>query len=103
MEGNKMNEVSDMIWIELRKAIRSRMPLWTALGSLFMPLGIAFLIFVSRNPEISQKLSLISAKADLVAYSAADWSTYLGLFGQLIATAGFILYIIKIRPSIVMI
>ena len=80
-----MNNLSDMIWIELRKAIRSRMPLWTALGSLFMPLGIAFLIFVSKNPEISQKLGLISAKANLIAYSATDWPTYLGLFGLIIA------------------
>ena len=40
-----MNNLSDMIWIEQRKAIRSGMPLWTALGSLFMPLGIGFLIF----------------------------------------------------------
>ena len=81
-----MNNLSDMIWIELRKAIRSRMPLWTALGSLFMPLGITFLIFVSKNPEISQKLGLISAKANLIAYSATDWQSYLGLFGMLIAT-----------------
>ena len=35
----------------------SRMPLWTALGSLFMPLGMAFLIFVARNPEISNSLA----------------------------------------------
>ena len=91
-----MNNLSDMIWIELRKAIRSRMPLWTALGSLFMPLGIAFLIFVSRNPEISQKLGLVSAKADLVAYSATDWPTYLGVSGQIIATGGFFLFILII-------
>ena len=80
-----MSNLADMIWAELRKAIRSRMPLWTALGSLFMPLGIAFLIFVSKNPEISKKLGLISAKADLIAYAATDWPTYLGMFGQLIA------------------
>lgn len=72
------------------------MPLWTALGSLFMPLGIAFLIFVSRNLEISQKLGLISAKANLVAYSATDWPTYLGLFGLLIAAGGFILFVLII-------
>jgi len=91
-----MNNLSDMLWIEARKAIRSRMPLFTALGSLFMPLGIAFLIFVSKNPEISQKLGLISAKANLLAYSATDWQTYLGLFGQLIAAGGFILFILVI-------
>ncbi len=91
-----MDNLSDMIWIELRKAIRSRMPLWTALGSLFMPLGIAFLIFVSKNPEISQKLGLVSAKANLIAYSATDWPTYLALFGQLIAAGGFILFVLII-------
>ncbi len=89
-----MNNLSDMIWIELRKAIRSRMPLWTALGSLFMPLGIAFLIYVSKNPEISQKLGLVSAKANLIAYSATDWPTYLGLFGEIIAAGGFILFVL---------
>lgn len=89
-----MDNLSDMIWIELRKAIRSRMPAWTALGSLFMPLGMAFLIFVSKNPEISQKLGLVSAKANLLTYSATDWQTYLQLFGQIIAAAGFILFVL---------
>jgi ABC-2 type transport system permease protein len=91
-----MSELSDMIWVESRKAIRSRMPLWTALGSLFMPLGIAFLIFVSKNPEISQKLGLISAKADLLKYSATDWAAYLGLSGQMIAAGGFFLFLLVI-------
>jgi ABC-2 type transport system permease protein len=96
MEGCKMNNLSDMIWIEARKAIRSRMPLWTTLGSLFMPLGIAFLIFVSKNPEIFQKLGLISAKANLVAYSATDWPSYLVLFAEIISAGGFFFFIITI-------
>ena len=87
-----MSNLSDMLRIETRKAIRSRMPLWTALGSLFMPLGIAFLIFVARNPEISQQLGLISAKADLMAYAATDWTSYLGLFALIIAAGGIILF-----------
>lgn len=91
-----MDNLPDMIWIESRKAVRSRMPLWTALGSLFLPLAIAFLIFISKNPEISQKLGLISAKADLVAYSATDWPAYLSLFGQFIGAGGFILFILVI-------
>jgi ABC-2 type transport system permease protein len=91
-----MNNLSDMIWVEFRKAYRSGMPLWTALGSLFMPLGIAFLIFVSKNPDIAKNLGLISAKADLMAYSATDWSTYLVLFGEIIAAGGFVLFVIVI-------
>ena len=94
MEGYKRMNISNMLWIELRKAIRSRMPLWTALGCLLMPFGIAFLIFVSRNPDISRKLGLISAKADLVKYSATDWQAYLGFYGLMIAAGGFILFVL---------
>jgi ABC-2 type transport system permease protein len=85
-----------MIWIELRKAIRSRMPLWTALGSLFMPLGIACLIFLAKNPELSRKLGLISAKANLIAYSATDWPSYLILFAEIISAGGFFFFILII-------
>jgi ABC-2 type transport system permease protein len=91
-----MNNLPDMIWIEYRKVVRSRMPFFTALGSLFMPIGIAFLLFAAKNPQISQKLGLISAKANLMAYAATDWPTYMGLIGQIIAAGGFILFILII-------
>ncbi len=91
-----MNNLADMLWIELRKAIRSGMPLWTAVGSLFFPMGIGFLLFVSKNPEISQKLGLVSAKANLIAYSATDWPTYLGLSGQMVGAGGFFLFVLAI-------
>jgi ABC-2 type transport system permease protein len=89
-----MSNLFSMLWVELRKAIRSRMPLWTALGALFMPLGIAFLIFVARNPEISKKLGLVGAKANLVSYASTDWPAYLSLFGQVMAAGGFILFML---------
>ena len=91
-----MNNLSDMIWIEMRKAIRSRMPIWIALGSLFMPLGIAFLIFLAKNPDLSLRLGLVSAKANLTAYYSTDWSTYLRLFAQIIGTGGFIFFVLVI-------
>ena len=91
-----MNNLSDMIWIELRKAFRSRMPLWTALGSLFMPLGVASLIFLAKNPELSRKLGLISAKADLTAYYATNWPSYLVLFAEIIAAGGFFFFLLAI-------
>ena len=91
-----MSDLPAMIWIELRKAIRSKMPLWTALGSLFLPLGIAFLIFVARNPKFAQQLGLINAKANIVAFAATDWQTYLRSYGQIIGIGGFILFILVI-------
>jgi ABC-2 type transport system permease protein len=91
-----MNSFADMLWIELRKATRSRMPLGTALGSLFMPLGIAFLLFIARNPEISAKLGLVSAKANLITYADTDWPAYLGLTGQILAVGGFFFFVMAI-------
>ena len=86
-----MDLLTNMLWVEWRKATRSRMVLWTILASLLMPLGIAFLIFVAKNPAFSEKLGLISAKANLVAYAGTDWPAYMGWFGQVIGAGGFIL------------
>jgi ABC-2 type transport system permease protein len=88
-----MNDLADMIWIEARKAIRSRMPLWTLLGSLFMPLGVAGLIVLAKDPEFSRSLGLISAKANLTAYYATDWSSYLSLFAEIVAAGGFFFFV----------
>ncbi len=87
-----MKYLSEMIWVEARKALRSRMPLFTAIGSLAMPLGIAFLIFVARNPEIGRQLGLIGAKANLMTYATTDWPSYLGLQAQIIAAGGFFVF-----------
>jgi ABC-2 type transport system permease protein len=87
-----MPELNAMLWIEARKALRSQMPLWTSLGSLFMSLAIAFLVFIARHPELSQQLGLVGAKANLLAYSTIDWPAYLAAYGQLIAAGGLILF-----------
>lgn len=91
-----MNTLSDMLWVETRKALRSKMPLFTALGSLLIPLGLAFLLFVSRNPDISRKLGLISTKATLMSATAATWPAYLDLFAQILAMGGMILFVLAI-------
>jgi ABC-2 type transport system permease protein len=87
-----MNDFFAMLWIEMRKTVRSRMPLFTLLGSLLMPLGISFLIFVSRNPDISRKLGLVSAKATLMADAATTWPAYLSLSGEMLAAGGFFFF-----------
>jgi len=87
-----MSDLTSMLWVEARKAVRSGMPLWTALGALFLPLGLGFLIFVARNAELSHSLGLISAKADLVAYGVTDWEAYLGLFSMFLAAGGLLLF-----------
>ena len=95
-----MRNLMDMIWIEARKALRSRMPLGTALGALFLPFALAFLIFVARNAELAQKLGLVGAKANLVAYSATDWPAYLAVTAQIVAVGGFFLDVSDAEPDL---
>jgi len=58
---------------------------------MIMPLGIGLLLFLARNPELSHKLGLVGAKADLAAYHATNWPAYLSFIGQIIASGGFFL------------
>jgi ABC-2 type transport system permease protein len=61
-----------------------------------MPLGIGFLVFLAKNPELSRNLGLVGTKANLTAYYATDWPSYLGLFAEIIAAAGFFLFVLII-------
>jgi ABC-2 type transport system permease protein len=86
-----MSSFYDMLWVETRKAVRSWIPWFTAAAALFIPLGIAFLIFVATHPGVSQKLGLVSAKANLLAYAQTGWPTYLSLLAQTVAAGGYFL------------
>jgi ABC-2 type transport system permease protein len=86
-----MNDLTNAVWIELRKATRSRMPLFTALGFLAVAFGIAFLMFVYKYPTFARTIGLISAKANL-AGGTADWPYYLGFLAQAIAAGGILLF-----------
>ncbi len=52
------------------------------------------MIIVARNPAVFQKLGLVTAKANLLAFSSIDWQVYLGLYCQVIAIGGFFLFIL---------
>src|SRR5215469_11072497 len=86
-----INDLTNAIWIEVRKAARSRMPRFTALGLLLLPLGIAFIMFVVKDPEFARKVGLISTKANLLGRSA-NWPSYLSLLAQALAVVGLIFF-----------
>lgn len=85
-----MSDLMSMLQIEILKAMRSRVPLFTGLGFMMLPLAAAFFMFVLKDPVFAQKLGLISTKAHL-AGNTADWPTYLSIFTQGIATGGMVL------------
>ena len=86
-----MRYLTDAIWIELHKATRSRMPLFTALGFLLMPLVDAFFMIILKDPVFARQAGLISAKAQLMA-GTADWPTFLQVLAQAIAVGGIFLF-----------
>jgi len=90
-----MKTLSNMVWIELRKVLRSRVPLFTALGFLMMPLIGALLIFIYKDPQLARQLGLLGTKANLLIVSA-DWPGYLTIMVEFTALGGFFFFCLAI-------
>jgi ABC-2 type transport system permease protein len=86
-----MKHLTSMIWVETLKAIRSRMPIFTLLGFLLIPLFDAFFMVILKDPEFAHRAGLISDKAQLMA-GTADWPTFLSVLAQAIAVGGILLF-----------
>ena len=86
-----MDNLADMVWIEMRKATRSRMPWLSAVIFLLLPLGLAFMMFIYKDPELARNLGILSAKANIAAVTA-DWPAYENMQAQAIALAGLVLF-----------
>ena len=86
-----MTTLRALIWVEWRKALRSRLPLFTLLGFLFMPVGISFLMLIYKNPEAARLSGLLAAKANLMG-GIADWPTFLSMLKQGVALGGYFLF-----------
>ncbi len=86
-----MRDIVNALYGELLKARRSRVLLFTALGFVLLLLVGGFFMIVLKDPELAQRVGLISAKARMLA-GAADWPTYLELLAQALAVGGIILF-----------
>lgn len=86
-----MKNLAHAMWVETLKARRSRMPLFTALGFLLVPLVGGFFMIILKDPEVARRAGLISAKAQLMT-GAADWPSFLEFLAQAIAIGGTILF-----------
>jgi ABC-2 type transport system permease protein len=86
-----MRELAQAISVEMLKARRSGVLLFTALGAMLLPLVGGFFMIVLKDPELAQRVGLISAKAHMLA-GAADWPTHLELLAQGLAVGGIILF-----------
>jgi len=86
-----MRNLAQAVYVELLKARRSKVSLFTVLGFTLLPLVGGFFMIVLKDPGLAQRVGLISAKAHMLA-GAADWPTYLELLAQALAVGGLILF-----------
>jgi ABC-2 type transport system permease protein len=86
-----MNNVLQTTGVEVLKARRSRVPLFTLLAFSLAPLAGGFFMWVLKDPELAQRMGVISLKAQVVA-GTADWVTYMSVLAQAVAIGGIILF-----------
>jgi ABC-2 type transport system permease protein len=86
-----MNNLAQAVWVEVLKARRSLMPLFTALGFAFVPLGGGFFMIILRDPELARQVGLISAKAQ-ITMGVADWPAYLEFLAMAVGAGGVIIF-----------
>jgi ABC-2 type transport system permease protein len=86
-----MSNLQQATWVELLKARRSKVPLFTALALAMAPLAGGFFMIVMKDPELARRMGMVSAKAQIVAGSA-DWPTYMSLLAQAVAVGGILVF-----------
>ncbi|MBI5950941.1 MAG: ABC transporter permease [Chloroflexi bacterium] len=81
------------LWVETLKTRRSKVPFFTALGFLILPLVGGLFMIILKDPEAAKSMGLISTKAQLTA-GTADWTSFFGILSQGVAVGGAILFAI---------
>ena len=86
-----MNNLSSALWAETLKMVRSKVPLFTAIGFCMAPLAGGLFMIILKDPEAAKSLGLITTKAQLLT-GTADWPSFFGFLAQAVAAGGMILF-----------
>jgi ABC-2 type transport system permease protein len=83
--------MSDAMWVEAVKGLRSRLP-WVTVLAFTVAAGVGGLfMFILQDPQRARSLGLLGAKAQLTS-GTADWPTYLALLAQTTAVGGLVVF-----------
>lgn len=83
-----MKEIRATFIAECIKLRRSRIFSITIIVFIIVPLMVGLMMFVAKNPDTAAKLGMVGTKATL--FGRNDWSGFLELLLQSIATIGYI-------------
>ncbi len=85
-----MKKTAVSFLVESKKFFRSRVPLITMLALTLIPFIGGFFMFILKDPELAQRMGIISVKAQIVGTS--DWPSYLSLLAQAISIGGLMVF-----------
>lgn len=86
-----MRNLPSALWAETLKMRRSKVPLFTSIGFLILPLVGGLFMIILKDPEAAKSMGLISTKAQITA-GTADWPAFFNLLTQGTAIGGMILF-----------
>jgi ABC-2 type transport system permease protein len=86
-----MKNFSAALFAETLKMRRSKVPLFTSIGFLFLPLVGGLFMIILKDPEAAKSMGLISTKAQITV-GTADWAAFFNLLTQGDAIGGAILF-----------
>lgn len=85
-----MNNTYISFVAECKKFFRSKVPVLTVLAVIIIPFIGGFFMVILKDPELAQRMGIISAKAQIMG--TADWPSYLGLLAQAVSIGGLIVF-----------
>jgi ABC-2 type transport system permease protein len=83
-----MKEFAAALYVEMHKALKSKMLLGTIIFFVFIAFMLGFLMLVAKHPEIAGNSAILTTKASFI--SNANWNVFLGLMLQMALTLGLV-------------
>ncbi len=80
------------LWAESLKTRKSKVFWLTIVFFIFVSFMMGLIVFLQQHPELSEKLGLMGAKANMLKLGDANWENYLTLINQGISAIGLIGY-----------
>ena len=87
-----MKSIMVNLWAESLKVRKSKVFWLSIVFFVFVSFMMGLIMFVQKNPEISQKFGMIGTKASMLRFGEPDWKNYFALLAQGIAGIGLVGY-----------
>lgn len=83
-----MKEFAAALYVEMSKALKSKMLWGTLIFFAFIAFMLGFMMLIAKHPEIAGNSAILSTKASFIA--KADWHVFFGLMLQMALILGLV-------------